>query len=112
MKSLDPENVSTIYFSPSVSTPKRADCAQIGKVDLVYCGVDNPHHTMKTELNRDEYKSEMGLARRWSKDGLWHVARPSPQIVNGLRTGGYLYTDEEYKTREQAVAAIERGVAA
>lgn len=57
--------------------------------------------------DRTEYRSAKGIAGFWTKDGLWHIARPAPEMVNGLRTGGFLWTDEEYQTREQAVAAID-----
>jgi hypothetical protein len=62
---------------------------------------------MKTipALDRSEFQNKNGLARWWSKDGAWHVARPIP---NGhINPGNLLFTEESYATREEAVAALE-----
>lgn len=37
----------------------------------------------------------------WTKDGLWHVARPDPS-----RGQDYYWTDETYRTREEAVKSL------
>lgn len=63
---------------------------------------------MNTQLDRSEYKSEQGIARWWEKDGAWHIALPCPEVVDGLRTGGFRWTATPYNRREDAVAAIEQ----
>ncbi len=55
-----------------------------------------------------DYNSKEGIARFWSKDGLWHIALACPEVVNGLKTGGYLYTNDAFETRWQAIDAIEK----
>ncbi|CAN5459612.1 hypothetical protein BH20VER3_BH20VER3_00630 [soil metagenome] len=64
---------------------------------------------MKTkEPNREEYRNSNGIAAWWAKDGMWHVARPAPEIdpATGLKSGGFLWTAEEYPNRAEAVAAL------
>jgi len=66
---------------------------------------------MKTteSLDRSEYRTAQGVAAWWPKDGLWHVALPcaDPNPENGLRTGGFKWSDLEFDTRNEAVTAIE-----
>jgi hypothetical protein len=64
---------------------------------------------MTTELqNRENYRSEHGLALWWTKDGAWHIARPcpDPDPESGLKTGGFRYAEGSYATREEAISAI------
>lgn len=57
-----------------------------------------------TKPNRDEYKTTKGIARWWSKDGLWHIALPNSE------NGNYRWTLDEFNTREEAIAEIERAI--
>lgn len=64
---------------------------------------------MKTAAeNRIDYNSDMGIARWWEKDGVWHIARPcpDPDPQTGLKTGGFRYTDDAYGSRAEAILAI------
>ena len=58
--------------------------------------------------SRAEYRSAKGIARWWAKDGAWHIALPAPDPdpVTGLSNGGFLYTDDNFDSRESAIAAI------
>ena len=62
--------------------------------------------TTQHTLNRDDYRNDNGLATWWSKDGLWHVARPIPD--GHINPGNLLFTNEEFKTREEAIAALAK----
>jgi hypothetical protein len=59
---------------------------------------------MKKQIteNRKDYESPHGLASWWVKDGYWHIAIPS-----GCGDNQFLWTAEEFYTREEAIAAIE-----
>ena len=59
-----------------------------------------------SKLDRTDYRSAKGIASWWAKDGVWHIALPCPEIVDGLSTGGFRWTDAIYDSREEAVAAI------
>jgi len=52
-----------------------------------------------TEIDRSEFRNENGLARWWQKDGAWHVARHTGDQL--------LWTNESYRTRDEAVAALK-----
>jgi hypothetical protein len=63
--------------------------------------------TNPPEDDRSEYRSPQGIASWWPKDGLWHIALPATDPgPNGLRNGGFIYTDAEFHTRAAAIAAI------
>ena len=53
-------------------------------------------------MNREEYRSEKGVAAWWQKDGAWHIALPE----SGRE--GFFWTDTEYPDRDSAVAAIDK----
>ena len=57
---------------------------------------------MTNNLEREEYRSEKGVAAWHVKDGAWHVAVPDKS-----RGGGFYWTGTDYPTREAAVKAIE-----
>ena len=57
--------------------------------------------------DRTEYRSPNGVAAWWEKDGLWHIALPCPPIVDGLKTGGFMWTEHEFDSREKAINAIK-----
>lgn len=59
-------------------------------------------------LTRDEYSSPAGIVRFWTKDGAWHVARPNPLSTN---RDNFFWTDESYRTRDEAIVALEVGAA-
>ena len=61
---------------------------------------------METNEDRTEYRSSNGIAAWWQKDGLWHIAIPCPHIVNGLKTGGFMWTEHEFRNRDSAINAI------
>jgi hypothetical protein len=50
---------------------------------------------------RADYRNQNGCAAWWDKDGLWHVARPTGD-------GSLLWTDEEFRSRVEAVAALQK----
>ena len=54
---------------------------------------------------REDYKSEKGIAAWWQKDGAWHIALPG---IDCFGKPGFLWTADQYATREAAIAAIER----
>ncbi len=54
--------------------------------------------------NRDDYECANGTARWWVKDGAWHIA------VATERPGIFVWTAEQYKTREEAIAALAKAV--
>ncbi len=60
--------------------------------------------------DRTDYRSPNGIASWWSKDGFWHIALPAPDPnpKTGLRTGGFLWTGDQYKNKLKAVQAINR----
>ena len=57
--------------------------------------------------DRSKYESKEGIATWWQKDGAWHIGLPCPQIVNGLRTGGFRYTKDNYQNKADAISAIK-----
>lgn len=59
-------------------------------------------------LARAEYRSAAGIVRFWTKDGAWHVARPNPLSTN---RDNFFWTDESYRTRDEAIVALEVGSA-
>ena len=48
-----------------------------------------------------DYRAPNGIAAFWSKDGCYHVARPSP--VDGI----IRWTGEEYDTLQGAIEALK-----
>ncbi len=79
-----------------------AECAPVSVRDA-----QREFNARQGQTARAEYRTAHGLANWWGKDGLWHIAKSAPAEVNGLRTGGYLYTDETAETREQAMAKVD-----
>lgn len=63
--------------------------------------------TKTKAIDRTEYRSAKGIAAWWAKDGAWHIALPCPEIVDGLRTGGFRWTAAQFNDRDAAIAAIE-----
>ncbi len=57
-------------------------------------------------MNRDDYRTENGIASWWQKDGAWHIGLPCPDPLDGLKTGGYRWTGDQYNSREEAIDAI------
>ena len=59
--------------------------------------------------DRTDYRSSKGIASWWQKDGAWHVALPMPDLdpEPGLKTGGFLWTSDQYDTRDEAIDASE-----
>lgn len=60
------------------------------------------------EAGREDFRSNRGIARWWSKDGAWHVSLPCAEFVDGLKTGGFRYIAADYRTREEAIEAIKK----
>jgi hypothetical protein len=47
-----------------------------------------------------DYVSNNGTVSFWSKDGMWHIARPCDE-------GYQRWTDEVFAKREDAITALE-----
>jgi len=69
---------------------------------------------------RRDYKSESGIARYWTKDGMWHIARlhtPTAEdrqkypasYPEGSKGAYFKWTNEQYATRDEAIAALNGG---
>ena len=52
--------------------------------------------------DREDYRSENGLAAFWQKDGAWHIALPDQ-----FKNGELYWTGVPYPSKEAAIKAIE-----
>lgn len=66
--------------------------------------------TTEKTTDRNDFTSPRGIARWWSKDGAWHIARPcpDPDPATGLKTGGFRYDHSAYDSRDEAILALEK----
>ena len=59
----------------------------------------------------DDVEYNGAALSRWQKDGAWHIALPCPDpSEDGLATGGFMWTPECYRSKEDAMKAIDEAI--
>ena len=59
----------------------------------------------------DDYNYKGAIICRWSKDGAWHIALPCPDPdENGRATGGLRWEPYDYRTKTDAIKAVDEAI--